>query len=124
MVEAASAKCLVPLDVFREKYYRGASGTRAVFILGAVGSSVNDEVVSRRDIFLTDDDKDVLSYLDLPPDRWNDFNVLSARSKQANELIVGQEISEPGNELSCEYVLDTLREVFKTNTDKVGGRNK
>ena len=125
VVEAVSAKCLVPLDLFREKYYRGASGTRAIFILGSVGSLASDEVVSRRDIYLSDDDKDILSNLCLPPDRWNDLNVLLARRKQAEkDDIVGHEINEPSNELSCEYVLKMLQEVLKNNTDKNGGRNR
>ena len=126
VVEAASAKCLVPLDLFRGKYYRASHAARAVFILGSVGSSASDEVVSRRDIDLNDDDKDILSNLGLPPDRWNDLNVLLARNKQAeeSEYIVGHEISEPGNELSCEYVLKMLQEVLKNNADKDGGRNK
>ena len=121
----ATAKCLVSLDTFRSKYYSdSAHGTRTYFILGSVaGSSHDGDVVPRRALNLTDEDRRILSNLGLPPERWTDLEVLLARIKQAEGTdIAGQAISTPDNELSCEYVLVRLREFFQNSTDKDGGK--
>ena len=90
----ATVKCLVSLDTFRSKYYSdSAHGTRTYFILGSVaGSSHDGDVVPRRALNLTDEDRRILTNLGLPPDRWTDLEVLLARIKQVKErtLLVKQ----------------------------------
>ena len=124
----ASAKCLVPVDAFRNKFYSdSAGGTRAMFILGSIAASPSEfeDVVARRAVNLTDEDRHVLSNLALPPDRWSDLEVIIARQKYDEEISVDvQEISEPGHELSCEFVLKSLGEFMRSSVDKDGGRSK
>ena len=123
MEDQASAKCLVPLDTFRSKFYSDrASGTRACFLLGSVALSTSEDVVPRRAITLTDDDRRVLANLALPPDHWSDLEVILARNRHDERVtITGQEISATGNELSCEYVLKKLGDFFRNAVDKDGG---
>ena len=99
----ASAKCLVPVDIFRSKFYSDcAGGTRAMFILGSVTAPPSDDVVSRLSVNLTDEDRQVLSSFALPPDRWTDLEVIIARNKQVEgKSIDNREISEPSQGASC-----------------------
>ena len=119
----ASAKCLVPVDAFRNKFYSdSAGGTRAMFILGSIAASPSEDVVPRQAINLTDEDKRILSNLALPPDRWTDLEVLIARQKCDERVSIDiQEISEPGHELSCGFVLKRLGEFLRSSVDKDGG---
>ena len=123
MSAMASAKCLVPMDNFKSKFYSdSAGGTRARFVLGSIAAPPSDDVVPRRAIDLTDEDKRVLSNLALPPDRWTDLEVIIARQKQDKRVSVDiQEISQPGHELSCEFVLKKLGEFMRSSADKDGG---
>ena len=123
MSAMASAKCLVPVDIFKSKFYSdSAGGTRAMFVLGSIAAPPSDDVVPRRAIDLTDEDRHVLSNLALPPDRWTDLEVIIARQKQDKGVSIDvQEISEPGHELSCEFVLKRLGEFMRSSVDKDGG---
>ena len=116
-------KCLVPVDIFRSKFYSdSACGTRAMFILGSIAAPRSEDVVPRQAINLTDEDKRILSNLALPPDHWTDLDVILARCKQDEGVSVDiQEISEPGHELSCELVLKRLGEFMRSSVDKDGG---
>ena len=120
-----ASKCLVPVDIFKKKFYSdSAGGTRAAFILGSITAPPKgtDDVVPRRGITLTDEDKRILSNLALPPDRWTDLEVIIARSKQDEGVSIDiQEISEPGHELSCELVLKKLKDFLRSSVDKDGG---
>ena len=116
----ASAKCLVPLDTFRNKFYSdSAGGTRATFILGSIAAPPTEDVVPRQAINLTDEDRRILSNLALPPDRWTDLEVIIAREKYDERVSI--EISKPGHELSCEFVLKRLGEFLRSSVDKDGG---
>ena len=119
-----ASKCLVPVDIFKNKFYLdSAGGTRAAFILGSIAAPPNStDVVPRRGITLTDEDKGILSSLALSPDRWTDLEVIIARSKQDEGVSIDiQEISEPGHELSCELVLKKLKDFLRSSVDKDGG---
>ena len=120
----ASAKCLVPVDTFRQKYASdSAGGSRAVFILGSLVSLPSEDVVCRRSITLSDEDKNTFSKtLALPPDRWTDLDAILARYSQDKEVSFGPRvIYATGNDISCVSVLAKLREFLKSSTDKDGG---
>ena len=121
----ASAKCLVPVDTFRQKYQSdSAGGSRAVFILGSLASLPLEDVVSRRSISLSDEDKTILSKgLALPPDRWTDLDAIVARYAQDETVRLGpQEIFTTGMAISCQTILSKLRDFFRSSTDTDGGK--
>ncbi|CAI8035371.1 hypothetical protein GBAR_LOCUS19859 [Geodia barretti] len=116
----ASVKCLVAVDAFRNKH--SAGGTRTVFILGSLASLPSADVVFRRSITLSDEDKNTLSKgLALPPDRWTDLDVILTKYAQDENVSIGpQELFTQENEVSCETVLAKLRDFFSSSTDKDG----
>ena len=84
----ASVKCLVAVDAFRNKH--SAGGTRTVFILGSLASLPSADVVFRRSITLSDEDKNTLSKgLALPPDRWTDLDVILTKYAQDENVSIG-----------------------------------
>lgn len=121
----SSAKCLVPADTFRQKYQSdSAGGTRAVFILASLATLPSEDVVSRRSISLSDEDKNILSKgLGLPPDRWSEQGAIVARYAQDESASIGpQEIFTQQNDMSCHSVLAKLGDFLKVSTDKDGGK--
>ena len=122
----ASAKCLVAAETFRQKYHSDwAGGTRAVFILASLATLPSEDVVSRRSISLSDEDKNILSKgLGLPPDHWSEQEAIVARYAQDESASIGpQEIFTQQNDMSCHSVLAKLSDFLKTSTDKDGGKN-
>ena len=121
----ASVKCLIAVDAFQHKHSPdSAGGTRAVFILGSLASLPSEDVVFRRSITLSDEDKNTLSKgLALPPDRWTDLDVILTKYAQDENVSIGpQELFTQENEVSCGTVLAKLRDFFSSSTDKDGGR--
>ena len=121
----ASAKCLVPLDAFRSKYRSdSAGGTRAFFLLGSTISLPSEDVIPRRAIMLSDEDKRILSgTLNLPSDRWTDHDAIIARHSQDENIRIGpQQIFREANEFSsCSSVLKMLGDFLRSSVDKDGG---
>ena len=71
---------------------------------------------------LSDDDRRVLSELDLPQDKWNNLDALLAiYNKTENYDVYSVNISKPGMELSRNYILEHIEFLLKNSTNKTGG---
>ena len=84
-----------------------------------------ENIVPRRQVELTSDDKRELERLDLPPDQWqDDASIMAARISKDSEYFMTEVIkSRPGEPLTAKYVLKQI-EILMNNTQKEGGIRK
>ena len=70
---------------------------------------------------LSDEDKQVLEGLGLPPEKWDNLNALMALYNKSEENdVFSVQVSKPGMELSRSYILEQI-EFFLKNFAKKGG---
>ena len=95
---------------------------RAVYILGSVAPHSNESVVPQSPADLSDDDREMLSGLDLPPDKWDNLNALLAMYRRTeNYDVFSVQVSKPGMELSRNYVLQQIEFLLINSFNKDGG---
>ena len=71
---------------------------------------------------LSDDDREVMSGLGLPPDKWDNLNALLALYKRSEVYdVFSVHVSKPGMELSRNYVLQQIEFLLMTSFNKDGG---
>ena len=97
-------------------------GSRAVCILGSVAPHSNESVVPQSPADLSDDDRQMLSGLGLPPDKWDNLNALLAvYRKTESDDVFSVQVSKPGMELGRSYVLQQIEFLLMTSINKKGG---
>ena len=58
---------------------------------------------------LSDDDREILSGLGLPPDKWDNLNALLAMYRRTeNYDVFSVQVSKPGMELNRNYILQQI----------------
>ena len=98
---------------------------RAVFILGSVAPHSNKSVVQQFPAALSNDDRQVLTELGLPPDKWDNLNVLLTMYNSAEPYdVFSVQVSKSGVELSRSYVLDQIKYLLINSVQKEGGTIK
>ena len=98
--------------------------SRAVFILGSVAPHSNASVVPQSPAVLSGDDRQVLTELGLPPDKWDNLNVLLTMYKKDKECdVFSVQVSKPGMELSRSYVLEQVEHLLMNSAKKEGGKS-
>ena len=98
--------------------------SRAIFILGSVAPYSNESVVPQSPSVLSGDDRQVLTELDLPPDKWDNLNVLLAMYNRAEHYdVFSVQVSKPGMELSRSYVLEQVEYLLMNLVKKEGGKS-
>ena len=96
--------------------------SRAVFILGSVAPHANKSVVPQSPAVLSDDDRQVLAELGLPPDKWDNLNVLLTMHNRVEAYdVFSVQVSKPGMELSRSYVLEQIKYILMNSVKKGGG---
>ena len=71
---------------------------------------------------LSNDDREMLSGLGLPLDKWDNLNVLLAvYGRTENYDVFSVQVSKPGMELSRNYVLQQIEFLLMTSLNKKGG---
>ena len=96
--------------------------SRAVCILGSVAPHSNESVVPQSPADLSDDDREMLSGLDLPPDKWDNLNALLTMYGRTEAYdVLSVQVSKPSMELNCNYVLQHTESLLKTSLNKEGG---
>ena len=76
-------------------------------ILGSVAPPPNPSVVPQSPACLSDDDRQVLTELGLPQDKWDNLNALLALNNKAEIYdVISVQVSKRGLELSRSYVLE------------------
>ena len=97
--------------------------SRAVCILGSVAPLSNESVVPQSPADLSDDDRQMLSGLGLPPDKWDNLNALLAMYRRTeNYDVFSVHVSKPGMELNCSIVLQQIEYLLMTSLNKEGGK--
>ena len=99
-----------------------SKGNRAVFILGSVALHSNKSVVPQIPASLSGADRQKLTDLGLPPDKWDNLHALLAmyyRSKTYDVFSV--QVSKPGVKLSRKYVLKQIELLLKDSVNEEGG---
>ena len=98
--------------------------SRAVFILGSVAPHSNESVVPQSPAVLSGDDRQVLIELGLPPDKWNNLNVLLTMYNRAELCdVFSVQVGKPGMELSRSYVLEQVEHLLLNSAKKEGGKS-
>ena len=70
----------------------------------------------------SDEDRQVLTELGLPPDQWNNLNALMALYNKAEHYdVFSVQVSKPGMELSRSYLLEQIEFLLKNSTKKTAG---
>ena len=97
-----------------------------MFILGSVAPYSKKSVVPQSPADLSDDDRQRLSELGLPPDKWDNLNALLAMYNKTEAYdVFSVQISKPGMELSCSYVLEQIEFLLMNSVNKeCGGERK
>jgi hypothetical protein len=96
-----------------------AKASRAVCILGSVAPHSNESVVPQSPADLSDDDREILSGLGLPPDKWDNLNALLAMYRKTEAYdVFSVQVSKPGMELSRNYVLQQIEFLLMTSLNK------
>ena len=73
---------------------------------------------------LSDEDRQKLMKLDLPSDKWDNLHALQAmyyRSKTYDVFSI--QVSKPGMELNCKYVLEQIGFLLMNSVNKEGGES-
>ena len=100
-----------------------AEESRAVFILGSIAPHSNEAVVPQSPADLSDDDRQVLTELGLPPDKWDNLNALLAVYNKTEAYdVFSVQVSKPGMELSRSYVLEQIEYLLINSANKEGGK--
>ena len=96
-----------------------------MYILGSVAPHPNQSVVPQSPADLSDDDRQVLTGLGLPQDKWDNVNALLALyNKAENNDVFSVQVSKPGMELSRSYILEQIEFLLKNSAKKhEGGKN-
>ena len=108
------------------KSYNGrvsASGDRDVLIVASVGEVNVDsqDVVPRCSIELTAEHRTKLTNQGIPEECTDDFTIVKARIALDKHChLVGEEINEPGRELTRNHILGQVENLMK-KSDKPGG---
>ena len=85
-----------------------------------IGSGrMQSSVVPQSPAQLSEDDRQVLTGLGIPPDKWNNLNALWAHYNQTEYGVLSLLVRRPGMELSRSHVLEQIELVFK-NAEKAG----
>ena len=72
---------------------------------------------------LSDDNREMLSGLGLPPDKWDNLNALLALyGRTENYDVFSVQVSKPGMELNCYNVLQLIEYLLMTSLNKEGGK--
>ena len=105
----------------RETY--DAAGSRDLLIILQDETIQGEDIVPRRRMELTGDDKRELERLDLPPDQWeDDVSIMAARYSKDQWSSVTQVIrSRSGEPLMTKYMKKQI-EILMNNTQKEGGK--
>ena len=91
-------------------------------ILGSVSSLSNESVIAQSPPDLSDDDRQILTDLGLPPDKWDNLNALLAMYNKTEYYdMFSVQVSKPGMELSRSYILEQIEFLLKNSTNKTGG---
>ena len=89
--------------------------SRAVFIL---------ESVVPQSVCLFGDNGRVITELVMPPDKWDNLNVLLAMYNRAELYdVFSVQVSKPGMELSRSYVLEQVEYLLMNSVKKEGGKS-
>ena len=106
---------------FRGVKYYGTFGPRDVLIIRSSESLEGPDIVPRKKGTLTAEDKDRLTSQGIPGECWgDDAELMEARYRREKQRYNVLPM-ECGDGLTCQSVMDRIREVMK-NTDKPGGR--
>ena len=82
----------------------------------------NEAVVPQTPIDLSGDDRQVLSGLGLPREKWDNLNALLALYNRTDLYeVFSVQVSKPGMELSRSYVLEQIEFLLKHSVKKDGG---
>ena len=99
-----------------------SKGNRAVFILGSVAPHSNKSVVPQSPADLSDEDRQKLTELDLPPDKWDNLHARLAIYRRSEVYdVFSVQVSKPGMELSRKYVLEQIEFLLMNSVNKEGG---
>ena len=102
--------------------YLSAGGARDVLIIGSDGPLPHRDAVSRCNMELTEDDRRRLINQGIArAESCDDLSIIRARYSLDKDCdLVGVEVSEPGKELSRDYILKQIASLMN-NTTKPGG---
>lgn len=100
-----------------------AAGSRNFLFIFQDETIQGEDIVPRRKVELTSDDKRELERLDLPPDQWEDeASIMAARCSKDKRYSVTEVIkSNPGKPLMTNYVIKQIK-ILMNNTQKEGGK--
>ena len=91
-------------------------------ILGSLTSHSNESVVPQLPADLSDDDRQVLAELGLPPDQWSNLNALMALYNNTEYYdVFSVQVSRPGMELSRSYILEQIKFLLINSKTKTAG---
>ena len=95
--------------------------TRAVMIIcsNQVPAPSEEIITPLTPANLSEDDRQVLSDLGLPQDKWDNLNALLALYDKTEYYDVFS--VQPGMELSCSYILEQIKFFLRNSTKKAGG---
>ena len=98
-----------------------AAGSRNALVISQDQTIQGEDIVPRRRIELTSDDKRELERLDLPPDQWqDDASIMAARYSKDQRYSVTEKIkSSRGEPLMVKYVMKQIETLMK-DTQKGG----
>ena len=89
-------------------------------IIGSTtGKTLHPDVVPQTPTDLSDDDRQVLTELGLPPDQWDNLNALWALYNKTKWVVLSVQVSRPEMELRRVYVLEQIEFLLK-NTKETG----
>ena len=96
--------------------------SRAVFILGSIAPHSNESVVPQSPADLSDEDRQKLMKLDLPPDKWDNLHARLAMYTSTEVYdVFSVQVNKPGVELSRKYVLEQIEFLLMTSVNKESG---
>ena len=96
----------------------------AVFILGSVAPYSNESVIPQSPADLSDEDRQKLIELGLPPDKWDNLHALLAMYNRTEVYdIFSVQVSKPGMEVSHKYVLEQIEFLLINSANKEAGES-
>ena len=79
------------------------------------------DIVPQSPAVLSEDNRQMLA---LPPEKWDTLNVLLATYNQSHIYdVFSVQVSRPGMELSCSYVLEQIEYLLMNSAKKNAGKN-
>ena len=83
---------------------------------------VSPPVVPQTPADLSDDDRQVLADLALPPEQWSNLNALLALYNKTEYYdVFSVQVSRPGMELSRSYILEQIEFILNNSATKTHG---